>query len=395
MARIFDNSGSVVKVFASTTNFVAQAQIATNKVDYGKDVGKVAQSNFGKRTVWIADGKGGLVASQEDYQTTELEKVSIAGGLFAAPVDALSALKDAVKGVINWGKHLAGAEEHGNLAREGVGVVHSFGKAAKAALAVAFKVKDFFEGAGASQALEVLPGMGLALNAIEIMKRSIDIHRARKDAVTVKAGKAAGKQDLLERGGWDDLKKLDRHKIRARRAQLEQLRDKATFPKDRVEAEQQLAVIDEYFLDRDLLNTANKRRDRGTVAIVKECQALVGNIATLAGRSREPGVQAQQHCHGPGRHRYAEAQAGRPERRMEGIQQEQDDREEEPPLHGDRRASVRRLRERRGRLRPNALGFGEAGHKDRLPIRESPTGEGVRSIRCQGRLSSDKHLVAG
>lgn len=277
-----NNIGGFVKSFASFNQFGAQAQIAAAGDDYGVEGTATATATFGKRTVKVADGKGGLANASEDYQATEWESVGIASGMFASGAEALTSLKDMVVDVINWAKHISNREEHGNLVRESVNVVHSFGKAVKAALGTAFKVLDFFQGTAGGAMASFAPGIGLALNAVEVLKRGLDIYRAKKDATDVKDHKSSAKSEL--QSTWGEVDKLDRKKILAKKVALEQRLQSSASEDDRQKTEQQLLQIEDYLLDADLARTADKRRNRAILHIVKASQAIVGDICTLAGQ---------------------------------------------------------------------------------------------------------------
>jgi hypothetical protein len=272
-----NNAAGLAKAFASFSNFVAQVDIKVRNPD-------TEGVNAGMRSVRVSDGQGGLKWASEKYGGTNIEAVSIPAGLFASAGDALMGLKDMIKDVVNWAKHISEPDKHGNLVRETVNAVQSFGKAVKGALSVAFKVLDYFQGTAGGAAASFAPGIGLALNAVELLKRGLDIYRAKKDAKDVKAGKASAKSELKQ--VWGEVKDLDHRKIAAKKLVLQQQLEQANLSdEEKAKISHQLEVIEQYELDAHLAGTADKRRNRAILHIVKVGQSLIGEILNLAGQA--------------------------------------------------------------------------------------------------------------
>ena len=269
---IADGFASFAGTFASTADAVAHTLISTGNAGDTR--------SFGMRSVKVAGSNGDLVKGKEWYQATKGEEVSIGASMIAGGVGAAKEVKDAILNFVKWCKHLRKADQHGNLAREGVNTLQSFGTAAKSTLSTVMQVKEFFEGA-AGVAAQAMPIFGLVLNALEIVKRGMDIWRAYKDAKLVKKDKASAKKRFRERYG----QKVDHKIMRLKRKRLEtRLGQLDEGDPEAVQIESEIEEIDEYLLDRDLANTANKRRNRAILAIIKEAQSVAGNIATLAGQ---------------------------------------------------------------------------------------------------------------
>jgi len=269
---------SVANTASASTNLVAQAQIAANKDDYAS--GALKQSGFGMRPVKTAGADGKIGVSKEQYQATDIEKGGMALSMITGGIDALRAVKKVIVDYVKWLKNISKFEKHGNLVREGGGVLKSFADAAKKGLGVAMNVKKFFTGASGVPKV-VGPSFGLVLNAIEIFNRGLDIHRAKKDGVLVKANKKSLKERFAD---WWKGEKIDHKTMRAKRAQLQNVVDGAGEGESTAEIEEQIATIDEYLMDRDLANTSNKRQNRAAIAIIKEAQSVAANISTIAGQ---------------------------------------------------------------------------------------------------------------
>jgi hypothetical protein len=267
---VADGFASFGSTFASTSDFVAHSLISSGNAGDTR--------SFGMRSVKVAGTDGSLVAGSEWYQATKAEEVSISSGLIAGGVGAAKELKDAILNFVKWAKHLKKADESGNLAREGLNTVQSFGTAAKSTMNTVMKVKEFFEGS-AGVAAQAMPIFGLVLNAMEIVKRGLDIYRAKKDAILVKRDKASAKSKFSQVMGG----KVDHKKMTKRREDLQQQVDAGNDFSGLKAAE--IAEIDEYLLDRDLAWTADKRRNRAILAIIKEAQSVAANISTLAGQA--------------------------------------------------------------------------------------------------------------
>ena len=261
--------GSVMSAASSTANAVAQGQISAGTGG--------ATSDFGMRSVKVAGSNGKMVSAKENYSATDAEKGSMSLGMISGGVSAALKVKDAIVNFYTWAKNLGKKDKKGNLAREGVATVQSFGDAAKSTMATVMQVKEFFEGAS-GVAAQAMPIFGLVLNALEIVKRGMDIYRAKMDAFLVKKDKASAKKKFAAK--WNA--KMDHRVLRKKKQELEaeyEAKPWAAWLLTEIEE------IDDYLLDRDLAGTADKRRNRAILAIVKEAQSVAANIATLAGQA--------------------------------------------------------------------------------------------------------------
>lgn len=242
-----------------------------------------------------AENRGGIgpsvhveTTSGDTYETTASDLAGKMTGNVADFASIFKEVKDLFKSVKSaWDVWHKQTSSGGEKARATIETGTSLMSLAKTSTSLARNLLFTLNNAWHAGLSQAVPGLGIAINAVELVLHGFDLIKAWRRKRVMRNRKGEQKQKL---GDGDTSEALNHETIARKRKVLEDKVEGEQSRREKARLNAQLANIDEYELWKELQTVNEKRVNRQALNLTTDLAKIAGDVSILSGVGSTAGV---------------------------------------------------------------------------------------------------------